>query len=148
LASFIIICFRTSCMWSSSFDSAEPMGFRKHQSFYIRFRNINPTCVALTDLLIVVFTSTDILAAYFFQYLSRTEAYSFAHRKSPLPYFWQASLLIADKNWDATLNRPWFFPFTQFTCIPSSLRLCGAGVGNRILRHDMGVMHVLPNLPR
>jgi hypothetical protein len=35
LACFIIICFRTSCLWSS-FDSAEPMELRKYQSYLYR----------------------------------------------------------------------------------------------------------------
>ena len=63
----------------------------------------------------------------FFQHASRTQVYSFAYRKS-----WPASLLIADKHWDTTLNRPWFSLFTQYAAIPGSPRPYGAGVGNRI----------------
>jgi len=62
-----------------------PWGSENISHTCVGFRNINHTCVALADLLIVGFISKDILAAYFFQYLPRTEAYNVAYRKSPLP---------------------------------------------------------------
>jgi len=74
--------------WPFSLLSASVLPACDHHSSQrntMGFRNINHTCVALTDLLIVVFICTVILATYFFQYLSRTEACSFACRKSPLP---------------------------------------------------------------